>query len=87
LTRGFVAVTIEAMSHHCTTEPALNIEPSINERQALKAAAARLQNEFPDALDTEAVERLVYCSYQTLAADVIVSMGCGDACPISPGRR
>src|ERR1700761_117673 len=33
LTRGFVLVTLEAMSHP-STEPALTIEPSIDERQA-----------------------------------------------------
>ena len=60
------------MSHHCTTEPAVNIELSINQRHALKAAATRLQNEFPGALDAEAVERLVYSSYETLAAHATV---------------
>jgi arsenate reductase (thioredoxin) len=33
--------------------------------------------EFPKSLTTEAVE----------GADVVISMGCGDACPIFPGRR
>jgi protein-tyrosine-phosphatase len=33
--------------------------------------------EFPKPLTTEAVE----------AADVVVTMGCGDACPIFPGKR
>jgi protein-tyrosine-phosphatase len=36
-----------------------------------------LSNEFPKPLSTEAVE----------AADVVVTMGCGDACPIFPGKR
>jgi arsenate reductase len=36
-----------------------------------------LSNQFPKPLSTEAVE----------AADVVVTMGCGDACPIFPGKR
>ena len=36
-----------------------------------------LSKEFPKPLTTEVVE----------AADVVVTMGCGDACPIFPGKR
>jgi arsenate reductase (thioredoxin) len=36
-----------------------------------------LSREFPKPLSDEAVE----------ASDVIVSMGCGDACPVFPGKR
>jgi ArsR family transcriptional regulator len=36
-----------------------------------------LGDEFPKPLTDEAVR----------AADVVVTMGCGDACPIYPGRR
>jgi protein-tyrosine-phosphatase len=36
-----------------------------------------LSKEFPKPLTTEAVE----------ASDVVVTMGCGDACPIFPGKR
>ena len=36
-----------------------------------------LQNEFPKPLTDDAVR----------AADVVVTMGCGDACPVYPGRR
>jgi ArsR family transcriptional regulator len=36
-----------------------------------------LGGEFPKPLTDEAVR----------AADVVVTMGCGDACPIYPGRR
>lgn len=38
---------------------------------------ATIGAEFPKPLTDEVV----------LAADVIVSMGCGDACPIHPGKR
>ena len=36
-----------------------------------------LSKEFPKPLTQEAVR----------AADVVVTMGCGDACPIYPGKR
>ncbi|MEA5364240.1 arsenate reductase ArsC [Amycolatopsis sp., V23-08] len=36
-----------------------------------------VSREFPQRLTTEAVE----------AADVVITMGCGDACPIFPGKR
>jgi len=36
-----------------------------------------LGGEFPKPLTDEAVK----------AADVVITMGCGDACPVFPGRR
>jgi protein-tyrosine-phosphatase len=36
-----------------------------------------LSKEFPKPLTTEAVE----------GSDVVVTMGCGDACPVFPGKR
>jgi protein-tyrosine-phosphatase len=36
-----------------------------------------LSKEFPKPISNEAVE----------ASDVIVTMGCGDACPVFPGKR
>ncbi|MFE0028636.1 arsenate reductase ArsC [Amycolatopsis sp. NPDC059021] len=36
-----------------------------------------LTREFPKPLTTEAVQ----------AADVVITMGCGDACPVFPGKR
>jgi arsenate reductase (thioredoxin) len=60
------------MRYNRDAEPALNIELSINERHALKTAAARLQTEFAGAFDAETVERLVYSSYDTLAAHAAV---------------
>ncbi|WP_116201926.1 arsenate reductase ArsC [Amycolatopsis circi] len=36
-----------------------------------------LTREFPKSLTTEAVR----------AADVVITMGCGDACPVFPGKR
>ncbi|OXM55893.1 heat-shock protein HtpX [Amycolatopsis thailandensis] len=36
-----------------------------------------VSREFPKRLTTDAVE----------AADVVITMGCGDACPVFPGKR
>ena len=44
---------------------------------ALDEIGVPLGGEFPKPLTDEAVR----------AADVVVTMGCGDACPIYPGRR
>ena len=57
--------------------PADDINPAVVEVMAevgidLRAAGAR-----PKRLDTTAVE----------ASDVVITMGCGDACPIFPGKR
>jgi ArsR family transcriptional regulator len=66
--------------------------PRVNVRSAGSAPAARLApdvvasldevgvplgGEFPKPLTDEAVR----------AADVVVTMGCGDACPVYPGKR
>ena len=60
------------MRPNSATEPALNIELSIDDRQALRSAAARLQNEFPGAFDTEAIERLGVLLVRKLAAHTTV---------------
>ena len=44
---------------------------------ALDEIGITLGGEFPKPLTDEAVK----------AADVVVTMGCGDACPVHPGRR
>ncbi len=44
---------------------------------ALDEIGVPLGGEFPKPLTDEAV----------MAADVVVTMGCGDACPVHPGRR
>ncbi len=60
------------MSYHADAQPALNIELSIDEHHALKSAVARLQAEFADIFDSETFERLVYFSYERLAAQATV---------------
>ena len=46
-------------------------------RDAAAAAGIDLSKEYPKPLTTEVVK----------AADVVITMGCGDACPIYPGKR
>ncbi len=46
-------------------------------RQAMAEVGLDLSQEFPKPLTDEAVQ----------AADVVIAMGCGDACPVYPGRR
>ena len=55
--------------------PATEINPSVV--TVMAEAGIDLSKEFPKPLTTEAVE----------ASDVVVSMGCGDACPVFPGKR
>jgi arsenate reductase (thioredoxin) len=55
--------------------PAEEINPVV--AAAMEELGVDLSEEFPKPLTDEAVR----------AADVVVTMGCGDACPIYPGKR
>jgi protein-tyrosine-phosphatase len=55
--------------------PADEINPAVV--AAMDEVGIDLSKELPKRLSTEAVE----------AADVVVTMGCGDACPVFPGKR
>jgi arsenate reductase len=55
--------------------PADSINPAVV--AAMAELGLDLTQEFPKPLTTEAVQ----------AADVVITMGCGDACPIFPGKR
>ena len=55
--------------------PADSINPAVV--QAMAEIGLDLSQEFPKPLTDEATE----------AADVIITMGCGDACTIYPGKR
>ena len=57
------------------SEPADQLNPAV--RQAMDEIGIDLSHEFPKKLTTDAVQ----------AADVVITMGCGDACPIFPGKR
>ena len=55
--------------------PADAINPAV--REALAEVGIDISAERPKLLTADAVE----------ASDVVITMGCGDACPIFPGKR
>jgi protein-tyrosine-phosphatase len=55
--------------------PAETINPAVLD--VMDEVGIDLTKEFPKPLTTEAVQ----------ASDVVITMGCGDACPIFPGKR
>jgi arsenate reductase (thioredoxin) len=57
------------------SEPAEEINPAVVE--AMAELGIDLGEEFPKPLSDEVVR----------AADAVITMGCGDACPIYPGKR
>ncbi|MGW6316440.1 arsenate-mycothiol transferase ArsC [Streptomyces sp. NPDC055099] len=57
------------------TPPAGDVEPGV--AQVLVEAGVDLADAYPKPLTDEVVQ----------AADIVVTMGCGDACPIVAGRR
>lgn len=57
------------------SEPAKNINPTVVD--AMSELGIDISNEIPKVLTTSAVEQ----------SDVVITMGCGDACPFYPGKR
>jgi len=57
------------------SDPAGTINPAVIE--AMEEIDVDMGDEFPKPLTDEVVR----------AADVVITMGCGDACPIYPGKR
>ena len=57
------------------SDPADRLNPSVVE--AMTEVGLDISEEFPKPLTDEAVG----------AADVVITMGCGDACPFYPGKR
>ena len=57
------------------SDPADRINPAVIE--AMHEVGIDVTKEFPKPLTDEAVR----------TADVVITMGCGDACPIYPGKR
>jgi arsenate reductase len=55
--------------------PANDVNPAVV--AAMAEVGVDLSREIPKLLTTDAVE----------ASDVVITMGCGDACPIFPGKR
>jgi arsenate reductase (thioredoxin) len=72
------------LSHHARgrvlvrsagSAPADTINPAV--LQVMTEAGLDLSQEFPKPLTDEGVR----------AADVVITMGCGDVCPVYPGKR
>jgi arsenate reductase (thioredoxin) len=57
------------------SQPADQLNPAVV--QAMAEIGLDISREFPKPLTTDKVR----------AADVVITMGCGDACPIYPGKR
>jgi protein-tyrosine-phosphatase len=57
------------------SNPAEHVNPAAVE--AMAEVGVDISQAFPKRLDDEAVRE----------ADVVITMGCGDACPIYPGKR
>jgi arsenate reductase (thioredoxin) len=57
------------------SQPADQLNPAVVE--AMAEIGLDISREFPKRLTSDKVQ----------AADVVITMGCGDACPINPGKR
>ncbi len=74
---GLVRLRSEGNVHvrSAGSTPADQINPAV--LQAMDEIGVDMSEEFPKPLTDEVVR----------AADVVITMGCGDACPIYPGKR
>ena len=57
------------------SEPASQLNPAVV--RAMAEIGLDISHEFPKPLTADKVQ----------AADVVITMGCGDACPVFPGKR
>jgi protein-tyrosine-phosphatase len=57
------------------SQPASELNPAVV--QAMAEIGLDLSQEYPKPLTTDKVQ----------AADIVITMGCGDACPVYPGKR
>lgn len=71
--RHFAGDWVEVRS--AGSAPADSLNPAVVE--AMREEGIDLSAELPKVLTTSAVE----------ASDVVITMGCGDACPFFPGKR
>jgi arsenate reductase (thioredoxin) len=55
--------------------PAEQVDPAVVE--AMREVGIDISEQTPKVLTTDAVQ----------ASDVVITMGCGDTCPVFPGRR
>ena len=74
---GLVALRSEGRIHvrSAGSDPGEEINPAVIE--AMDELGVDMSEEFPKPLTDEIVH----------AADVVITMGCGDACPIYPGKK
>ncbi len=74
---GLVKLRSEGRIHvrSAGSDPTDRINPAVLE--AMQEIGVDMTEEFPKPLTDEVVR----------AADVVITMGCGDACPIYPGKR
>ena len=74
---GLVKLRSQGLIHvrSAGSDPADEVNPAVVE--AMEELGVDMGEEFPKPLTDEAVR----------AADVVITMGCGDACPIYPGKR
>jgi arsenate reductase (thioredoxin) len=74
---GLVKLRSEGRVHvrSAGSAPGEEINPAVVE--AMEEVGVDMSEEFPKPLTDEVVR----------AADVVITMGCGDACPIYPGKR
>jgi protein-tyrosine-phosphatase len=74
---GLVKLRSEGRIHvrSAGSDPGEEINPAVIE--AMEEVGVDMGEEFPKPLTDEVVR----------AADVVITMGCGDACPIYPGKR
>jgi protein-tyrosine-phosphatase len=57
------------------SQPADQLNPAVV--QAMTEIGLDISREYPKRLTTDQVK----------AADIVITMGCGDACPVYPGKR
>lgn len=57
------------------SQPATQLNPAVV--RAMAEIGIDISREFPKRLTTDHVQ----------AADIVITMGCGDACPVYPGKR
>ena len=57
------------------SQPADQLNPAVV--QAMAEIGLDISREYPQAAERDKVQ----------AADVVITMGCGDACPVYPGKR
>ena len=74
---GLVKLRSEGRIHvrSAGSDPADEINPAVVD--AMRELGVDMSEEFPKPLTDEVVR----------AADAVITMGCGDACPIYPGKR